>query len=408
VLSRYRVIDLADDRGIFCGRVLGDLGADVVKVEPPSGDPARRFGPFFNDDPGPENSLFWQAYATSRRGVTLDIEQAAGRDLLLRLARSADFLVESFRPGFLDSLGLGYEDLRIVNPHLIYVSITPFGQDGPYRDYVATDLTGNALGGFMYLTGDADRPPVRVSIPQFWSLGGAAAAAGAMIALHQRTLTGRGQHVDVSCQQAMARTLAHAPQFWFMEGTVLERSGPFRAVGGGRKMRVNWECADGYVNFLQPGGKTGGGTMKALCHWMEEEGFGEPLLSGTDFGEFGFGQMPDDILEAMHQGLGRFFLARTKRYLAEGALERRILLYPVNDPADVLEYPQLVARGFFREMEAPDGSAMKVPGPWIRSSAGPLATARRAPRIGEHNDEVYVALGLTLEDLKGLRHGGVI
>jgi crotonobetainyl-CoA:carnitine CoA-transferase CaiB-like acyl-CoA transferase len=408
VLSRYRVIDLADDRGIFCGRVLGDLGADVVKVEPPSGDPARRFGPFFNDDPGPENSLFWQAYATNRRGVTLDIEQAPGRGLLLTLAGSADFLVESFRPGFLDSLGLGYEDLRTVNPHLIYVSITPFGHDGPYRDYIATDLTGNALGGFMYLTGDADRPPVRVSIPQFWSLGGAAAAAGAMIALHQRMLTGRGQHVDVSCQQAMARTLAHAPQFWFMEGTVLERSGPFREVGGGRKMRVNWECTDGYVNFLQPGGKTGGGTMKALCRWMEEEGFGESLLNATDFGEFGFGQMPDDILEAMHQGLGRFFLARSKRYLAEGALERRILLYPVNDASDVLEYPQLVARGFFREMEAPDGSAMNVPGPWIRSSAGPLGAARRAPRIGEHNDEVYGALGLTPEDLKGLRHDGVI
>ena len=148
-----------------------------------------------------------------------------GRDALLRLAASADFLVESFRPGYLDALGLGFEDLRRINPALIYVSITPFGQDGPYRDFLATDLTGSALSGFAYLTGDADRPPLRVSVPQFWTLGGAAGAASAMTAHAARLQTGRGQHADVSCQQALTRTLSHAPQFWDMNQVILKRSG---------------------------------------------------------------------------------------------------------------------------------------------------------------------------------------
>src|SRR5665811_1299200 len=133
MLSDYRVLDLADDRGIFCGRVLADLGADVIKVEPPWGDPARRLGPFHHDEPGIESSLFWQLYAINKRSLTLDIEAPPAREALLALVRTADFLIESFRPGYMDSLDLGYEALRRINPRLIYVSITPFGQTGPYR-----------------------------------------------------------------------------------------------------------------------------------------------------------------------------------------------------------------------------------------------------------------------------------
>ena len=142
MLSKYRVLDLADDRGIFSGRILGDMGADVIKVEPLWGDPARRIGPFYHDETDIESSLFWQLYATNKRSVTLDIGAAAARDALLKLVASSDFLIESFRPGYLEGLGLGYESLRTLNPRLIYVSITPFGQFGPYRDYSATDITG--------------------------------------------------------------------------------------------------------------------------------------------------------------------------------------------------------------------------------------------------------------------------
>ena len=213
MLSPYRVLDLADERGIFCGKLLGDLGADVIKVEPPGGDRARGVGPFHHDEPHPERSLFWQAYATNRRSITLDLERERGRELLRRLASNAHFLVESFPPGHLASQGLGYQDLRQINPALIVVSITPFGQDGPWRDHRATDLTGVALGGSMYVTGEEDlhrcASPTR---PSSGCWAGPRAQAGAMVAHHYRLLTGRGQHVDVSCQQAVTRTpLSRAP-----------------------------------------------------------------------------------------------------------------------------------------------------------------------------------------------------
>jgi crotonobetainyl-CoA:carnitine CoA-transferase CaiB-like acyl-CoA transferase len=387
LLSSYRVIDLADDTGIFCGRILGDLGADVIKVEPLSGDSARNIGPFHHDEHGAESSLYWQLYAINKRSVTLNIEASENRDSLLQLVRSSHFLVESFQPGYLDSLGLGYADLRRENPMLIYVSITPFGQTGPYRDLHATDMTGMALSGFMHLTGDEDRPPVRSTVPQFWTLGGAAGAAGAMVAHQQRRLTGVGQHVDVSCQQAVARTLSHAPQYWDLNRVNLKRRGPFRPVGD-RAMRVNWECADGYVNFIQPGGVVGGRNMAALCAWMDDEGFGVPLLSETDFGSIGFGMITVEILEAMNVGLGRFFQANTKGYLADGALKRRVLLFPVNTPADVYDYPQLAARNYFQRITPPTGDPYDTLGMFVRSSAKPLGIRRRAPMLGEHTFEV--------------------
>ena len=213
MLSPYRVLDLAGHRGLLCGKLLGDLGADVIKVEPPGGDPARRMGPFIDDEPNPEQSLLWMGLATNRRSITLELGAERGRELLRRLAAKAHFLIESFAPGHMGTLS--YQELHRLNPALIVVSITPFGQSGPWSGLQATDLTGVALGGSMYPTGEEDRPPVRIShSPQFWLVGAASGAAGAMVAHHYRMLTGLGQHVDVSCQQAITRTLSHAPQMW--------------------------------------------------------------------------------------------------------------------------------------------------------------------------------------------------
>ena len=191
----------------------------------------RRIGPFYRDEPGAERSLFWWAYCANKRGITLDINTTDGAALFRRLVGQADFVIESADPGHMASLGLGYSELQELNPRLVMVSITAFGQDGPYADYLASDIVGMALGGFMHLTGDGDRPPLRVSMPQFYQHGSAAGAAGAMIAHTHRQLTGEGQHVDVSCQQAVARTLAHAPQYWDLEQTILRRMGAYRGVG---------------------------------------------------------------------------------------------------------------------------------------------------------------------------------
>ena len=178
LLAPYRVLDLTDGRGLLCGKMLADLGSDVVQVEPPGGSPARRIGPFYKGEPGAERSLFWWAYCANKRGITLDMGTADGAALFRRLAGQADFVIESADPGHMASLGLSYEALRELNPRLVMVSITAFGQDGPYADYLASDIVGMALGGFMHLTGDGDRPPLRISMPQFYQHGSAAGAAG--------------------------------------------------------------------------------------------------------------------------------------------------------------------------------------------------------------------------------------
>src|SRR5919109_2931972 len=165
-LTGYRALDLTDEKGVLCGKILADLGVDVIKLEPPGGDPARRLGPFAEDIPNPERSLFWWAFNANKRSITLDLTKPQGRDLFLRMVRVADFIIESFVPGELECLGLSYHTLAQVNPRVILTSITPFGQTGPYATYRATDLVVMAMGGSMFLTGDADRPPVRIGYPQ--------------------------------------------------------------------------------------------------------------------------------------------------------------------------------------------------------------------------------------------------
>jgi benzylsuccinate CoA-transferase BbsE subunit len=180
MLSPYRVLDLTDEGAMICGQILGDLGADVILVEPPPGAKARQNGPFADDQCEVNRSLNFWSLNRNKRGITIDLETGAGRENLLQLVRSADILVESFAPGHLGRLGLGYNALAKINPGLIMLSITPFGQHGPKANWAATDLTVTAASGVLFMTGDEDRPPVYVSIPQAYLNAGAEAAVGAM------------------------------------------------------------------------------------------------------------------------------------------------------------------------------------------------------------------------------------
>ena len=412
MLSPYRVLDLADGRGAYCGKVLADLGADVIKIEPPWGDPLRRIGPFFRDEPDMEHGIPWAFYSSGKKSVTLNVEESTGRDLFLKLVEDCHFIIESFRPGYMKSLGFDYESLKRSNPGLIMISITAFGQDGPYSQYASTDLIGMALSGMMYLSGDRDRPPVRVSEPQFWSVGATTGAAAAMIAHHHTMQTGIGQWSDVSCQQAVARTLSHAPMFWDIDKINLERQGPFRPVGRTR-IRINWQCKDGYVNFIQPGGQTGGRSMGNLCTWMEEEGMGNDVLRNTNWGERGFGQLEPKLVEQMVPPLESFFLTKTKAELGQGAIDRRIILFPVNDPKDLYQYPQLQARDFFHNVEGPnydiDGETFTMLGPFLKSSQGLMKRSQRAPKLGEHNQAIFEnELKLEIKDIERLKTAKVI
>lgn len=410
LLSPYRVLDLTDEGALLCGKILADLGADVIQVEPPGGSSARNLGPFYRDQVHPEKSLFWWAYAANKRGITLDPATADGKRLFLRLVKDAHFVIESFPPGYMAGLGLSYQELAAVNSAIVMVSITPFGQAGPYAHYKAPDLVGMALGGFMYLTGDADRPPLRVSFPHFFLHGAAAGATGAMLAHTHRALTGEGQHVDVSCQQAVAKTLAHAPQSWDVEGVVLKRMGIFRQTSGETLVRINWRCKDGYVNYMLQGGSVARST-RALLRWMAEEGMGDQYLEGVNWEELGYGRVRTELTDRAAAPLEQFFSAHTKEELTRGSVERRILLFPVATPSDLLGHPQLHARGYFQELDHPElASSITYPGPFVKcdGKAG-AGLRRRPPLIGEHNREVYQGeLGLTLEELVALKESGVI
>lgn len=412
LLSPYRVLDLTDERGLLCGKILADLGADVIQIEPPCGSPARRMGPFYKGDVHPEKSLFWWAYAVNKRGITLNLERPDGQGLLKRMLQDTDFVIESFAPGYMASLGLGYTDLKAINPALVMVSITPFGQDGPYAHYQATDVTGMAMSGLMNLTGDPDRPPVRIGFPQFYLHGAAAGATGAMLAHTSRALSGEGQHVDVSCQQAVARSLAHAPQFWQLENLILKRLGPFRQNAGETKVRVNWPCQDGYVNFMPGGGGAGSvRSVRSLLAWMREEGMPCDELEAVKWEELGYGTGRREVMEKTAEVVGQFFAERKRDDLVRESAERRVMLFPVATEHDIATHPQLEARQYFKPIPHPELDAtVTYPGLFIKDGGGEhLSIRRRPPRIGEHNAAIYGdELGLGLEEQQTLRHGEVI
>jgi crotonobetainyl-CoA:carnitine CoA-transferase CaiB-like acyl-CoA transferase len=388
MLSPYRVLDLTDERGILCGKILADLGADVIQVEPPGGNTARRMGPFYHQEVHPDRSLFWWAYAANKRSITLDLTTHDGQALLKRLVKSADFLIESSAPGELAALG----------------------QDGPYSAYKATDLVGMGMAGFMYVTGDPDRPPLRVGYPHFYLHGAGVGATGAMVAHAQRTLTGEGQYVDVSCQEAVARALASAPQNYVMAETIISRQGSYRQTGSGTFMRITWPCKDGYVNFQLSGSSGSGRSVNQLVCWMAEEGMGDAYLESLDFTQFGYGSITQELLERVVPPIERFMLSHTKQELFEGAVARRVLMFPVATARDIVENPQLAARQYFQNTTHPElGTPVTFLGPFVQASATPLQLRRFPPKLGEHNTSIYVdELQLTHKELAHLREAGII
>ncbi len=411
LLAPYRVLDLTDDRGWVCGRILADLGADVIKVEPPGGDPGRRVGPFYGDIPHPDRSLYFWAFNLNKRGITLNLETEDGRHLFRRLAALSDFVIESFDPGYLDGLGLGFGELSRLNPRLILVSISAFGRDGPYARYRATDIVGMAMGGMMAISGDPDRPPVRVSVPQAWLHAGAQAAAGAMIAHYYREASGRGQHVDVSMQQAVVWTLMNETPFPLPDfyGFDLNRAGGRRRTGR-LTIRQVYPCRDGYVCLLILGGGPGAGFIRGLLALLEDAGvapawFGEVDWENWDLATPRRFATAQEELEALEAVVADFCRQKTKAELYEAALKYGILLAPVNTVADLFENPQLAARGFWVEVEHPElGVKITYPGPFVQGNLNPVRIRRRPPLVGEHNEEVYCGLlGLSRADLARLR-----
>lgn len=401
MLSPYRVLDLTDEKGPLCGKLLGDLGADVIKIERPGGDPARSLGPFYHDEIDPEKSLFWFAYNASKRGITLDIETARGQEIFKRLVKDADFVVESFSPGYMDKLGLGYSALERLNSRVIMVSISPFGQTGPYKDYKGPDIVAWAMGGFMHYFGDADRPPVRVGHHSQSHLEASIeGAVGAMMALYDLQVTGEGQQVDVSIQESVARGSATAGR-----GTARGQEGT-AAV----RTRHTWPCKDGDILWFYTSGPQAVRQSRPIIEWMESEGVADDFLTGIDWDKFDFREVTQEMIDRINATTGEFFMERTKAELFDGAVQRRIRLYPVATTADILSNPQLAAREFWTEVNHPELDASIIyPGAFANASETPPRISRRAPLIGEHNREIYEKeLGISGEQLATLKQDKVI
>ena len=249
MLSVYRALDLTDEKGFLCGKVLGDLGVDVIKVERPGGDPSRSIGPFYHGTPDSNKSLYWFAFNASKRGITLNLEHPEGRDIFKKLSATADFVIESFPPGYMDTLGIGYTSLSAANSGLIMTSITPFGQTGPYKDRKASDITILAMSGLMSICGDSDRAPLRMCLDQSYYLAGGQAAAGALVALQDRSVSGEGQHVDVSIYELAVRINYREPFMWEWLKKTSPRMGSLFARGGAGRQQL-WPCKDGLVTWL--------------------------------------------------------------------------------------------------------------------------------------------------------------
>jgi crotonobetainyl-CoA:carnitine CoA-transferase CaiB-like acyl-CoA transferase len=410
MLNHLRALDLTDNNGFLCGKILADLGVNVIKVEKPGGDPSRSAGPFWGGRPDPGRNIYWLAYNSNKKGITLDIEKPRGREIFKKLVDTADFVIESFPPDYLDKLNIGYSYFHRICPRLIWASITPFGPEGPYRNYKDSDIVVMGLSGTLYQTGEADGPPVHISIPQACLHAGADAAVGCMVAYYHREKTEQGQHVDVSMQQSAAWFQANAVPTYELNGTVLKRAGAFRAgMSTQVAQRQVWRCKDGYVFFNIIGGRTGAKTLSALVAWMDEENLATDFLLGLDWGSFDMFAVTQDVMDGICGPVGEFFLRHTRRELLKGAVPRGVSIGPLSGMQGLLDDECLNARGYWMRLAHPElGVEITYPKTYIHSSSMDFSTRVRAPLIGEHNAEIYQDIGLTEKDLNSLKKDGIV
>ncbi len=394
-LSGIRVLDLTTARCEIGGRILADLGAEVLKIEPPEGCDARRMPPFEDGREGePDGSLYWAAYGASKRSVVLDLGSDEGRAGLRALAEGADVLLESFAPGHLAALGLGYENLRALNPALVYASITPYGQSGPDALSPATELTIEAAGGLLSLQGDGDRPPIPVGYPQAGLHGGAQAAADAVVALVERDRSGRGQHLDVSMQACMVWTMMDASGYPPNEGGDKPGYGDDRAEPrpphpSGLHLPSVIAAADGHVIVTMGVNLPQRIAINETIAWMREDGVELPArLRAIDWEHWHEqfidpSAVPAETLALIDEAVRltvEFLGTKSKRELQDRAVASGALIAPIMTAADLLADPQLAYRDYWREVEG-----RPHPGAFARASRTPLRSPRPAPALGEAN-----------------------
>lgn len=396
LLEEITILDLADEKGSFCSKLLADMGAHVIKVEKPGGDASRLIGPFLGDSPHPEKSLSFFYNNTNKLSITLNIKCDTGRELFAKLIRKTGVVIESFPPGYLDELGLGFATLSEINPKLIMASITGFGQTGPRKDFKSCDLVASAFGGQMYVSGSPSLAPIKAYGDQSYITASLFAAVGILLALQRRAKTGRGQHIDISLQEAVASTLEHVLVRYYHDRVIPKRQG-----------NRHWDqffyilpCKDGHIHL------TPFQYWETLVEWLDSDGMAKDLLDEKWKDEDYRMKHADHVIKV----LGEWTKTHTTTELFELGQLMRFPWAPVCSPDEVLSSPQLRERRFFRDIKGPEGpQALKYPGMPYKFSEGFSVPGKRAPLIGEDNLKIYMeVLGLTGEDIASLSSKGVI
>jgi crotonobetainyl-CoA:carnitine CoA-transferase CaiB-like acyl-CoA transferase len=419
-LAGVRALELASERCAFAGKLLADLGADVVLVEPPGGDPMRRWPPFLGDLPGPERSLSFWHYQTSKRGITLDLGRAAGADLFRRMVARADLVLEAEAPSRLPALGLAPEALCAAHPALVWISMTLFGRGSPRSEEPATDLTILAGGGPVWSCGYDDHalPPVRGGGNQACQIAGHYAALSALTALLHRTATGEGQLVDVSLHAAANVTTEMASYHWLVQrGTVQRQTG--RHAMEQPTLPTQILCADGRHATTGVPPRTPQ-EFRRVLEWLIELGLEAELPEAVflrmaaereaiDLAKIGQDEEVTVIFAAGREALN-LIAARVSAYeFFVGAQRRGLSVGVVYAPEEALEDPQIRARGYPVRVEHPElGRSFTYPGAPYRFEKSPWRIGRRAPLTGEHTDEVMHETGLDAEAIAKLRADGAL
>ncbi len=410
-LAGLRVLELADEKGQFCGKLMADLGADVVKIEPPGGHRTRTVGPFLHDIPHRERSLSFWHYNTSKRGMTLNLETLEGKDLFRRLVPSTDILLETEAPGYLPSLGLGYEALAPLNPRLIMCSLTPFGQTGPWRDYQTSDLLHLAAGGQMGCCGYdpedvPDAPPIAPGGGNAWHIGSHFAYIAIMAAVCYRDMSGVGQYLDASVHEACALTTEAAIPTYIYTGQVVQRQ-TGRAAAVEKSEPTQYITRDGaWLNTTRSGFNLTPARLRHLAEWMDQYGLAQDLLDEKYQSVATIQAHVSHIAAALETFFARIPLEEAWH----GGQELGLPWGAIRSMDEIITDQHLQDRAFFTEVFHPElGRSYTYPGPAALYSQSPWRISRRAPLIGEHNVEIFCGeLGLSPAELVVLAESGVI
>ena len=392
-LEGIRVLDLTRAlAGPFCTLMLGDNGADVIKVEMPgSGDDTRKWGPPFIG----EESAYFLSINRNKRSLTLNLRDPQAKEIFLKLAKDSDVIVENFTPGVMERFGLDYEAVKTTNPNVIYCSISGFGQDGPYRSRPAYDQIMQGIGGLMSITGEPDGEPQKIGIAVTDIGAGMWAAFAIMAAIHHRSQSGAGQYIDVSMMDAQVAWLTYQAGYFFANGT------PPKRMGAAHPTLVPYQafmCQDGkYINVAVGSDRI----WERFCQGMNRE----DLKDHPDYASNG-----DRVRNrgAMVSLLQEYFLTRPVADWVKDLQAVNVPCGPINDLADVFADAQILARNMYQEMPHPTLGSIKQTGLPIKFSATPGGLDRHPPLLGEHNQEVLTSLGYSDEDIRGFQEGAVI